>query len=202
MSFRKPLFAILIATSIFAGGSVARASFIYAYSGNSFTTSVASPGANAGALAGADVSGQFTLASALGSNFNGLISPTQFSFSGGPFAINNFDATNYSFDIQTSNTGAIVDWTILASMSSSFASLTIATSNARDMASSLGPTTLLSGSNGSNPGTWSVSDPPSATPVPAALPLFASGLVGLGLFDWLRKRRRARFADASERLFA
>jgi hypothetical protein len=28
-----------------------------------------------------------------------------------------------------------------------------------------------------------------ATPLPAALPLFASGLGGLGLFGWRRKRR-------------
>jgi hypothetical protein len=29
----------------------------------------------------------------------------------------------------------------------------------------------------------------SATPLPAALPLFATGLGGLGLFGWRRKRR-------------
>jgi hypothetical protein len=31
-------------------------------------------------------------------------------------------------------------------------------------------------------------EPVSATPIPAALPLFASGLGGLGLFRWLKKR--------------
>jgi hypothetical protein len=195
MSSRKPLVALLVATSMFAGAPVARASFIYTYTGSSFTTSVASPGANAGALVGKDVSGEFTLTSAVGNNFNGFVSPTQFSFSGGPFTISNFNSTNYSFDIQTSNTGAIIDWTILASISSSFFNLTVATSNSSDLTSSLGPTTFLSASNGFSPGTWSVSDPPPfATPVPAALPLFASGLGGVGLFGWLRKRRRGRSA--------
>lgn len=36
---------------------------------------------------------------------------------------------------------------------------------------------------------WSVSEVPTATPLPAALPLFASGLSALGLFGWRRKRK-------------
>jgi hypothetical protein len=34
-----------------------------------------------------------------------------------------------------------------------------------------------------------VGNSPPATPVPAALPLFATGLGGLGLFGWRRKRK-------------
>jgi hypothetical protein len=37
-----------------------------------------------------------------------------------------------------------------------------------------------------------------ATPLPAALPLFATGLAGLGLLGWRRKRK----AQASRRLFS
>jgi hypothetical protein len=33
------------------------------------------------------------------------------------------------------------------------------------------------------------SDPPAATPLPAALPLFATGIGGLGLLGWRRKRK-------------
>ena len=35
-----------------------------------------------------------------------------------------------------------------------------------------------------------VTDPVSQAPLPAALPLFASGLGGMGLFAWWRKRKR------------
>ena len=38
--------------------------------------------------------------------------------------------------------------------------------------------------------TAQVSDPPAA-PLPAALPLFASGLGAIGLFGWLRRRKNA-----------
>jgi hypothetical protein len=39
-----------------------------------------------------------------------------------------------------------------------------------------------------------VSDPPTATPLPAALPLFATGLGALGLLGWRRKRKNAAIA--------
>ena len=38
--------------------------------------------------------------------------------------------------------------------------------------------------------TAQVIDPPSQAPLPAALPLFASGLGGMALFSWWRKRKR------------
>jgi hypothetical protein len=50
-----------------------------------------------------------------------------------------------------------------------------------------------------DPGEWSVDDvsvtaaPVSATPLPAALPLFATGLGAMGLFGWRRKRKGAAF---------
>jgi hypothetical protein len=194
MPSRKSILAFFVASSMFAGGSAAKANFIYTYTGNSFTSLNATPGVSTGALAGANVTGEFTLSSALGDNFNGVVKPTQFSFSAGPFTINNLIATSYSFDIQTSNTGAIIDWTILTSISGSFFGTTVATSNARDSTSSLGPTADLSASNSFSPGTWSVSDPPSATPIPAALPLFASGVAALGLFGWHRRRKTAALA--------
>ncbi len=44
-------------------------------------------------------------------------------------------------------------------------------------------------------GTLSVSDPP-ATPLPAALPLFATGLGLVGLLGWYRKRKAAALSAA------
>lgn len=38
-------------------------------------------------------------------------------------------------------------------------------------------------------GTFTATDPPDPVPVPAALPLFATGLAGLGLLGWRKKRK-------------
>jgi hypothetical protein len=161
LAFRKLFAAILAVVSVFASISIANASVVYTYAENIFTTSVASPGASAGAFAGKDVSGEFTIGAALAANFNGVITPSQFSFTGGPFTVTNSNSTNFSFDVQTSNTGAIIDWTILASVSTSFFNITVAASSSGDLTSSLGPTTFISASNGFSPGTWSVLAPPA-----------------------------------------
>ena len=47
------------------------------------------------------------------------------------------------------------------------------------------------GFNAGDPGSWS--GPVTVTPLPAALPLFATGLGGLGLLGW-RKKRKAQAA--------
>jgi hypothetical protein len=39
--------------------------------------------------------------------------------------------------------------------------------------------------------TFTVEEIPTVVPLPAALPLFAGGLGGLGLMDWRRRRRAA-----------
>jgi hypothetical protein len=46
-----------------------------------------------------------------------------------------------------------------------------------------------SGEVDGNPGTWTTGAISAATPLPAALPLFATGLGGLGLLGWRRKRK-------------
>jgi hypothetical protein len=53
------------------------------------------------------------------------------------------------------------------------------------------PLTIGPNAGGSMPGYLyaQVSDPPNATPLPAALPLFATGLGVMGLFGWRRKRK-------------
>jgi hypothetical protein len=45
--------------------------------------------------------------------------------------------------------------------------------------------------NVNDPGTWSQVATPVATPIPAALPLFATGLSVMGLLGWRRKRKSA-----------
>lgn len=184
MSSKKAV-AFLVAALIVSGASAAKASsFVYTYSGNSLT-------AGAAPFVGNSVTGEFTVASALGDNFNGVVAPTQFSFTNGLFSLGNSNSSFYSFDIQTSSTGAIINWAILVYLSYGPETAMIQTNNSGDSTSSLGPTTLISASNSGAPGAWSVSDPPFATPLPAALPLFAGGLGVFGLLGWRRKRKAA-----------
>jgi hypothetical protein len=46
-----------------------------------------------------------------------------------------------------------------------------------------------SGEVDGNPGTWAIGATAAATPLPAALPLFATGIGALGLLGWRRKRK-------------
>jgi hypothetical protein len=180
--------ALLMAASVVFATSAARADFVYSYSGTALT-------AGAAPFVGNSVTGEFTVASALGDNFNGVIAPTQFSFTNGLFSVGNSTASFYSIDVQTSSTGAIIDWAILVYSSHGSATATIQTTNSGDSTTSLGPTTLVSASNSGAPGTWSASNSAaSATPLPAALPLFAGGLGALGLLGWRRKRKAAALA--------
>ena len=183
MIYKNLVAALLVVFSVIAGASVAKASFVYTYSGTALT-------AGAGTFVGSSISGEFTLASALGDNFTGTLNPTQFSFSDSNFGFlfGNSDSSFYSFSVQTNSTGAIISWAISIYASSGPWSGGIQTSSSGDSISSLGPTTLISGSNSGAPGTWSVSDPP-AVPLPSALPLFVSGLGLVGVF-WLRRERR------------
>lgn len=50
--------------------------------------------------------------------------------------------------------------------------------------------TLYQGAQGS-PGVYELSQVPTAVPVPAALPLFLSGLAGMGVVAWRRKKLEA-----------
>ena len=54
-----------------------------------------------------------------------------------------------------------------------------------------GDNVLLTAFNGSNCPFGTECGPPVVTPLPAALPLFVSGLGALGLFGWRRKRKNA-----------
>jgi hypothetical protein len=179
---RKISFAFLAVVSLVTVAVPnARASAVYSYTGNPFTTF------NGPAFSGSDsVTGGFTLASALGDNFNGDVLPSQFSFSDRLFSITNLDASFSVFDIQTSNTGAIVQWNISLSISRTPIFASISTSNSSDGAAIGGPTTFSSAGNSGNPGVWS---PVATTPLPASLPLFAAGLGALGLLGWRRKRK-------------
>lgn len=174
MFIRKSVATLLVVAGLFAGASAAKASTVYSYSGNSFTVGGAG-----------SVSGEFTVATALGDNFNGAITPAQFSFSAGALTLNNSNAPAYVIDVQTSDVGAIVAWFI--SITSGLA--TISTSNFSDSASA----GLVLASDSFNPGTWSISAAPSATPLPASWTMMLSVMVlGLGLMAYKEAGRRLK----------
>jgi hypothetical protein len=172
--FRKSVATLLVAGGLFAGASVAKASTVYSYSGNSFTVGGAG-----------SVSGEFAVATPLGDSFNGAVTPAQFSFSAGALTLNNSNALAYVIDVQTSDVGAIVAWFI--SITSGLA--TITTSNFSDSASA----GLVLASDSFNPGTWSISASPSATPLPASWTMMLSVMaLGFGLMVYKEAGQRRR----------
>ena len=98
----------------------------------------------------------------------------------------------YSFDLATDSNGIPTSWHL---NSNSFPTDLGAETCNDAPACALDSTEILpigginpdEGSNYSDPGTWTV----TTTPLPAALPLFATGLGALGLFGWRRKPKTA-----------
>ena len=122
-----------VIVALLAGDVAASRAVTYSYSGDTFTTFSAQgvPPSNAeAAFAGKSISGEFTIAAPLKADFNGLVTPTQFSFSGGLIPLTS--PTSYSFDIQTNASGAIIDWMISIQESVGRSSIDISFSNAGD----------------------------------------------------------------------
>lgn len=66
------------------------------------------------AYASSDVSGSFTLSSALGDNFSGYVAPSSFTFSDASLSVTSASSlTLDSFFIVTNGTGAITGWNFL-----------------------------------------------------------------------------------------
>ena len=165
--------------------SPASADTIYTYTGNDFTIAT-------GPYATSDrVTGTIDLATALGDNFGpSLIVPVSFSFSDGVQTLTNSTAgvdANF-FGFSTDASGNIVTWNVLINEPLSPLNYEIYTEkpNLTDAFSSDGGyyATKNEGYVLGNPGMWTAT---SQTPIPAALPLFASGLGAIGLFGWRRK---------------
>ena len=140
------------------------------------------------------ITGTITLASALGDNLTlaDPVTPLSFSFSDGVQTITQSSGIiTPTFKFATDAAGNITQWWIEVEQTT----FCIVSDNPSANSGTLGdqgyfPPTGY-GINSNNPGVWS--GPLWSTPLPAALPLFATGLGALGLLGWRRKRKAIAF---------
>jgi hypothetical protein len=151
----------------------------YTYTGNDFTN-VTSPFTTSDSI-----SGTLTFATPLGPNLsNQAVTPTSFSFTDGEDTFTNLNATGTLFiNFYTNSAGVPTHWYIVidtanAEMFTNY--------NHNGNAGDEGAINFTTEAyNSQDPGSFSV----STTPLPAALPLFATGLGAMGLLGWRRKRK-------------
>jgi hypothetical protein len=184
-TFNRLGLAIVCAAALSAIGAVSSmADTIYTYTGMDFTTV-------SGSYTTSDyVSGIIDLANPIGADAFGVtLSPVSFSFTDGVQTLTNLSSlVSASFiDFSTNASGIPTAWEVHLVKSFSVP-IDIYTASSPPLLVAVddvnsGPYGYVQGS----PGTWSVAE----TPLPAALPLFASGLGALGLLGWRRKRKNA-----------
>ena len=119
------------------------------------------------------------------------------NFDGGGF-VTGFNTLDFYIFVRILN-----DWTNLGTATGDLDILGVATGFSAPVVSYDGTYTTISTQNGSYDGANGaqaflnfalIGGPVSATPLPATLPLFASGLGALGLLGWRRKRKNAAIA--------
>jgi len=129
------------------------------------------------------VAGDVTLAAALSNAPGGqIVTPTAFSFSDGVQTISDATATMASFEFETDILGNIIGWAVNLTAASGGIETQNEGGTATDSVYAIGG----QGQNMDEAGTWTVV---TTTPIPATLPLLASGLGAMGLLGW---RKRAR----------
>lgn len=121
------------------------------------------------------------------------ITPLSWSASDGLFTLNSSAGSIRSLSFSTDSSGNPVDWNIIFYNSSLTNSIqtcnnpdNVTTCAYYNTSSDIGnyQTYTAVGDNFDEPGVWEV----TTTPLPAALPLFVTGLGALGLLGWRRKR--------------
>jgi hypothetical protein len=120
--------------------------------------------------------------------------PTSFTMSDGVQTINTANSVTSIFQFSTDSSGKIAEWDILSqSVSGQIASALIVSAADSGQVFATG-----FGQNNNSPGTWTVSQ----TPLPAALPLFATGLGAMGLFGWARSGKLPLLSQPPDYLHA
>jgi hypothetical protein len=157
----------------------------YDYTGNPYQTA-ASPYTTSDFI-----SGTMTFTAALPDNLPiTTVFPTSFSFKDGVQTLTQANTIGLfnSFAVSTNATGNITNWSVTATAASCLAAPAcfITTSPIQDNAQVILTGGFSAAAFGNNEGKW---NNVAATPLPAALPLFATGLGAVGLLGWLKKRR-------------
>ncbi len=192
--------------------SPASAATIYTYTGQLFAFVTNNPAQPLSYDKTMSVTGSFTVASPLAAGLSlqdisaDLLS---FSFNDGLGTLTNANAQG-SFVVTTDASGALTQWLIQIAtpleigFNEEIDTLNFFPGGGKDVddqadvfdctqISGGGKCTLFAENSADsplNPGTWSAAaEPPPPTPLPAALPLFATGLGIMGLFGWRRKRK-------------
>jgi hypothetical protein len=211
-------FASAVAGAFFASMGAAQASTVYSYDGPNFVVILDADPPAGTYTTSMHVSGSFSVPAPLLS-FIGTVVPDAFSFSDGRNTITNLNAALAFIALQTDASGQVISWGV--NLATPFGGnvgdqkFEIATTGfigvlgsgfdrglITEVTSAVNPDgtteTLfnIDGAASNNfdnpldlpPGSWSV------TPLPAALPLFATGVGGLGLLGWRRKKKAAAAA--------
>ena len=193
------LASLLIGFVLYDNSPVA-ATTVYAYTGNNFTTyddpALYKP---------PNISGSFSLANSLQPNLtnhdisfdilslffsDGVNTPIEFCCS--PTVVT-YPLESWSIVVGTDALGNINAWNITVQGTSPTRDLLFLTQSgflipSEDFANSSG---FGFGTETGNPGEWATTVSNPTTPLPAALPLLATGLGALGLLGWRRKRKAA-----------
>lgn len=185
-SFGGATFAAFV--FFFLAASPLSADSVYTYNGNDFATYYGSTCPKE-----CNLSGDFTVASPLGDDFSGAVTPDTFDFTDGQNTFTNANSNDDGFYIQTDAEGNIDEWGIALYNYVSNQWYVSCDNSASTACETYGVDAKTQdyeynetyfAYNVNDPGTWSTGS--SGTPEPGTLSLF-----GIGLIGWAAFRRRA-----------
>lgn len=197
-SSKQHLFSVVVvAASMIMLGALPSRAEQYNYIGNDYTNVVSCGAPCSGPFytTSMNVTGDFVISTLADDLTLQTITPTSFSFNDGVQTLNNSNSTG-QFQITTNGSGVPTDWLILVQLigdTSDYIELSGPLEfNNDEVAQSqyglCGPDECYA----YNKSAGSFNDvAASATPLPAALPLFATGLGAMGFFGCRRKRKNA-----------
>lgn len=180
----RTIVLLCVAALLIFGAAPAARADTYTYTGTDFT-SVDNPGLLPTGVTG--LSGSVTLATSLGDNFSGFVTPAAFSFTDGATTItqSNESLPYDSFYFVTDSTGAITNWDVELCAVGTSCSIPVDYFETVNTSASTDDYSLYIDPAGTYALAWNLSSPggwveqPISTPEPSALLLLGSGLIGL-----------------------